>query len=182
MSAPLVYFNIIPIVVEGAQTIDSDELKKKVQLKKSISLLNSITIIVGTIIGSGIFVSPTGIIKNVRSVGASLIIWALCGVFSLFGAYSYAELGTLIPKSGGDYIYVYEAFGSFIGFLRLWVEVMVIKPTSVAAIAIIFGQYVVQPIFPDCEQSYTLIRLLAAVCISKFRSLIETCYFNMHRR
>ncbi|KAH8872800.1 Large neutral amino acids transporter small subunit 2 [Schistosoma japonicum] len=107
-----------------------------VQLKKTIGLASSVTLIVGSMIGSGIFVSPTGIMENVRSIGASLIIWVACGLFSMLGAYCYAELGTMIHRSGGDYIYVYEAFGPFLGFLRLWSEVVVARPASVAIIFI----------------------------------------------
>ncbi|KAH8872799.1 Large neutral amino acids transporter small subunit 2 [Schistosoma japonicum] len=136
-----------------------------VQLKKTIGLASSVTLIVGSMIGSGIFVSPTGIMENVRSIGASLIIWVACGLFSMLGAYCYAELGTMIHRSGGDYIYVYEAFGPFLGFLRLWSEVVVARPASVAIMSITFAKYIAQPIFPDCDQPEIAIRLLAAVCI-----------------
>ncbi|CAH8527571.1 unnamed protein product [Schistosoma turkestanicum] len=136
-----------------------------VQLKKTIGLASSITIIVGSVIGSGIFVSPTGIIENVHSIGASLIIWVACGIFSMLGAYCYAELGTMIHRSGGDYIYIYEAFGPLLGFLRLWSEVVVARPASVAIMAITFGKYIAQPIFPDCNQPEIAIRFLAAICI-----------------
>ncbi|VDP44902.1 unnamed protein product [Schistosoma curassoni] len=111
-----------------------------VKLERSIGFVTSITILVGSMIGSGIFVSPTGILRNVRSIGATLIIWVACGVFSMLGAYCYAELGTIIERSGGDYIYVYEAFGPFIGFLRLWMEVMVVRPATVAIVALAFGE------------------------------------------
>ncbi|CAH8598756.1 unnamed protein product [Schistosoma haematobium] len=137
-----------------------------VKLKRSIGIVTSITIIVGSMIGSGIFVSPTGILLNVRSIGASLIIWVACGIFSMLGAYCYAELGTIIERSGGDYIYVYEAFGSFIGFLRLWMEVMVVRPVAIAIVALTFGEYVVVPLYPDCPLPFTLIRILAVLCIT----------------
>ncbi|CAI2731067.1 unnamed protein product [Schistosoma spindalis] len=127
-----------------------------VKMKRSIGVGTSITIIVGSMIGSGIFVSPTGILLNVRSIGASLIIWVACGIFSMLGAYCYAELGTIIERSGGDYIYVYEAFGSFIGFLRLWVEVMVVRPATIAIVALTFGE--IQDIF-------TLAKLAALIMI-----------------
>lgn len=145
-----------------------------VKMEKTIGLVSSITIIIGSIIGSGIFVSPTGILENMQSFGASLIIWIGCGIFSLLGAYCYAELGTMIQRSGGDYAYVLEAFGSFMGFLRLWIEVMVARPATMAVIAMTFAKYILQPIFPDCPQSNAVVRCLAAVCISKQIQLTRT--------
>ncbi|KAF6777889.1 hypothetical protein AHF37_03067 [Paragonimus kellicotti] len=136
-----------------------------VKMKKTIGLVNSITIIIGSMIGSGIFVSPTGIVENVHSFGASIVIWVGCGLFSMLGAYCYAELGTLIHRSGGDYAYHLEAFGPFMGFLRLWIEVMVARPATMAVIGMTFAKYILQPAFPDCEQPETVLRCLSAVCL-----------------
>ncbi|XP_041370974.1 Y+L amino acid transporter 2-like isoform X2 [Gigantopelta aegis] len=136
-----------------------------VNLKPKISLLNGITVIVGSIIGSGIFVSPRGVLENSGSVGMSLIVWFMCGVFSMVGSYCYSELGTMIPTSGADYAYIMYAFGSFVAFLRLWIECVIVRPCTNAIVALTFAYYVIEPLFPDCEQPGIAVRLLAAICV-----------------
>lgn len=112
---------------------------EKVRMKKELGLLEGVAIILGIICGSGItlhflrfclllsisiiagiFISPKGIIQEVDSIGFSLVVWVLCGLLSMIGALCYAELGTMIPKSGGDYAYINEAFGPRFSFLYLW--------------------------------------------------------------
>ncbi|XP_023149956.1 large neutral amino acids transporter small subunit 2 isoform X1 [Amphiprion ocellaris] len=136
-----------------------------VALKKQIGLVSACGIIVGNIIGSGIFVSPKGVLENASSVGVAIIVWVTTGVITAIGALCYAELGVTIPKSGGDYSYVKDIFGGLAGFLRLWIAVLVIYPTNQAVIALTFSNYVLHPLFPTCLPPIIGLRLLAAVCL-----------------
>uniref|UniRef100_H3APS3 Solute carrier family 7 member 10 n=1 Tax=Latimeria chalumnae TaxID=7897 RepID=H3APS3_LATCH len=119
----------------------------------------------GNIIGSGIFISPKGVLEHSGSVGLALIIWVLGGGITILGSLCYAELGVAIPKSGGDYSYVTEVFGGLAGFLLLWSAVLIMYPTSLAVIALTFSNYVLQPVFPDCIPSYHASRVLSTVCL-----------------
>ncbi|GBP91791.1 Putative L-type amino acid transporter 1-like protein IMAA [Eumeta japonica] len=105
------------------------------------------------------------------SVGASLLIWLACGLLSTLGALCYAELGTSITRSGGDYAYIYTAFGPLPAFLRIWIAFLIIRPTTQAIVALTFGHYVIKPFFPECPPPQDSVKLLAAVCLCKY--LIE---------
>ena len=111
---------------------------------KSITYLNGISLVVGLIIGSGIFSSPSQVTTNAGSPGATLIVWAIAGVLAWTGAASFAELGGAIPLNGGAQVYLTKIFGDIAGFLFAWCAVLVLKPGSAAIIAIIFGEYVVR--------------------------------------
>ncbi|KAK1138117.1 hypothetical protein K0M31_002602 [Melipona bicolor] len=134
-----------------------------VKLKKELGLLDGVAIIVGIIVGAGIFVSPKGVLENSGSVGQALIVWIFSGVLSLIGALCYAELGTMIPKSGGDYAYINDAFGPLPAFLYLYVALFILVPTGNAITALTFAQYILQPVWHGCIPPYAAVRLLAAV-------------------
>ncbi|KAI6229397.1 hypothetical protein M3Y95_00526800 [Aphelenchoides besseyi] len=133
-----------------------------VGLTPTITLFGGVMIIVGCIIGSGIFISPKGVHENTQSVGWSLVIWVVCGLFSAIGAYCYAELGTFIRSSGGDYAYVLEAFGPLMGFLRMWIECIIVRPCTITTVAMTFANYILQPLYPYCPLPFPVPQLLAA--------------------
>ncbi|CAG9566757.1 unnamed protein product [Danaus chrysippus] len=145
-----------------------------VRMKKELSLLNGVAIIVGVIVGSGIFVSPSHALQRAGSKGMSLIIWVLSGLLSMIGALCYAELGTMIPKSGGDYAYIAEAFGDLPAFLYLWVALFILVPTGNAITALTFAQYILKPFWPVCEPPSDAVILVAAIVTCFLTAL--NCY------
>ncbi|KAH6642747.1 large neutral amino acids transporter small subunit 2 [Boeremia exigua] len=113
---------------------------------KSLTFVNGLSLVIGLIIGSGIFSSPSQVNKNAGSPAASLLVWATAGVLAWTGAASYAELGGAIPLNGGAQVYLSKIFGEWAGFLFTWCAVTVLKPGSAAIIAIIFGEYLVRAV------------------------------------
>ncbi|XP_022081513.1 Y+L amino acid transporter 2-like [Acanthaster planci] len=93
----------------------------------------------------------------------TLVVWVLAGIISLLGALCFAELGTMLPSSGGFYFYLRAIYGEFVAFLYLWVSLVMQAPASCAVVAITFGRYAVQPFFPsaDCGPPMAAIQLLA---------------------
>lgn len=111
---------------------------------KTLTYLNGLSLIVGLIIGSGIFSSPSQVNANAGSPGAAIIVWVVAGILAWTGAASYAELGGAIPLNGGPQVYLSKIFGELAGFLFTWVAVLVLKPGSAAIISIIMGEYLVR--------------------------------------
>jgi solute carrier family 7 L-type amino acid transporter-like protein len=95
----------------------------------------------------------------------ALLVWISSGIFSMIGAYCYAELGTIIKRTGADYAYIMVTFGPFLAFIRLWVECIIVRPCSQAIVALTFSIYATKPFFPECEPPDEAVRILAAVCI-----------------
>ena len=103
--------------------------KVEVRIQRNLGMWSGIAIIVGTIIGSGIWVTPGSIMNYSESVGIFLVQWAVCGVLSALGAMCYIELACVVPLSGGETVYLKEAFGDFVSFIFSWLRAVVLGPT-----------------------------------------------------
>src|ERR1700751_5816733 len=102
------------------------------QLARDLGVSHATAIVVGTIIGSGIFLVPSEMMQAVGSARLVYLAWFVGGLLSFFGALTYAELGAMKPEAGGEYIYVRDAYGPLGGFLYAWTTVLISKPASIA--------------------------------------------------
>ncbi|KAK3600937.1 hypothetical protein CHS0354_004146 [Potamilus streckersoni] len=166
---------------EMSDTVDGvdDEVRidykstDQVRLKRNIGFISGSSFIVGSIIGSGIFISPKGVLREAQSVGFSMVVWAVGGLLSLLGALTYAELGTLIPKSGAEYPYLFEAMHPIVAYLFAWTKVVVTQPSSLAIVCLTFAEYVAT--FMDyCGSPQIPVKLIAALVILTI--CIINCY------
>nr|XP_036882474.1 b(0,+)-type amino acid transporter 1-like [Manis javanica] len=136
------------------------------RLRREIGLWSAVSLIAGCMIGSGIFMSPQGVLVYMGSPGASLVVWAVCGLLAMLGALCYAELGALIPESGGEYAYILRIFGSLPAFLVIYTFVLVGRPAAIAAVSLSFAEYAVAPFFPSCSSlPQAVLKSVAAICI-----------------
>jgi APA family basic amino acid/polyamine antiporter len=113
-------------------------------LRRQLGLSAVVAIVVGDMLGSGIFFTPGELAAVAQTPAQVYFFWALCGVITLCGALTLAELTTLLPHPGATYHIIREGYGPFWGFLKVWMEMWVSGPGSVAGVAIVFGEFLVQ--------------------------------------
>lgn len=111
------------------------------QLQKTIGLWSATTIVIGCIIGSGIFMKPATMAAQLGSPYLLIIVWIVAGIISLFGAMAFAELGTMFPETGGQYVYLRKTYGDFIAYLYGWGSIAVINTAAIAAISFVCAEY-----------------------------------------
>src|ERR1700761_7844694 len=120
------------------------------ELKRDLGAGAAVSIVIGTVIGSGIFLVPHDMILRVHSAGMVIFIFVFGGLLSLAGALSYAELAAALPEAGGEYVYLREAYGPLWGFLYSWTQMWVAKSGSIATLATGFFLYLAN-FFPILE-------------------------------
>lgn len=152
-------------------THSNGKIENKINLKKEINFFTACSIIIGNIVGSGIFITSKGVLENAGSPGVALIVWTFSGLLILMGAYCYTELGTLIQTGGGDYAYIKHSYGRLISFLYTYMIVFVIFPCITAIFGITVSMYVVRIFFKDCPAPELLIKLISALTITLLSAL-----------
>jgi basic amino acid/polyamine antiporter, APA family len=115
--------------------------KSHSSFKKSLNLVDSTAIVVGSMIGSGIFIVSADMSRTVGSPGWLLVAWLITGFMTVIGALSYGELASMMPKAGGQYVYLREAYNPLVGFLYGWTLFMVIQTGTIAAVAMAFAKF-----------------------------------------
>src|SRR5881398_3532213 len=108
---------------------------------RGLGLLDSTMIVAGSMIGSGIFIVSADIAREVGAPGWLLVVWLITGLLTVMAVLSYGELAAMMPKAGGQYVYLREAFSPLWGFLYGWTLFLVIQTGTIAAVAVGFARY-----------------------------------------
>ncbi len=125
------------MATEVAETVETKE-----GFIRGLGLLDSTMIVAGSMIGSGIFIVSADIARQVGSPGWLLVVWIVTGLLTMIGALSYGELAAMMPKAGGQYVYLREAYSPFWGFLYGWTLFLVIQTATIAAVAVGFAKFI----------------------------------------
>ena len=132
---------------DNASVVSDVERKAEGGLRREVGFLGCLSLVVGVMIGSGIFASPFVVFSKAHSAGMSLLVWVGSGVLCICAALCYAELGTAIKSSGGEKTYLSRSFGPLMGFLYSWTAILIVKPASLAGVSMAFSQYVCEPFY-----------------------------------
>jgi len=162
------------------------------QFKKELNLLHMVGMVVGGIIGSGIFISPREVVVDVQSYGMALLVWFFAGLLAMGGGLCYSELGTMIKKSGGEFAFLKTAYsfsnrtsrhrviGELVSFLFAWTNSLFGKPAASAIVLLTLGEYTIKAFQWYGEVSTTSTRLLAIFTLGKKVSVMLRVLCMLH--
>ena len=140
-----------------AQAKLSDEQRRRngVEMTQSLGLFSGTALVVGSMVGSGIYIVDSDIARGTNSPALFLAAWVITAVMTLIGALSYGELAAMMPKAGGQYVYLRESLGPLWGFLYGWTFFLVIQTGSIAAVCVAFGKFA-GVFFPSISSTHWL--------------------------
>ncbi|CAO3643889.1 unnamed protein product [Mucor fragilis] len=177
--------NSITSVESGVMTNDSSSVESDGPVVvPHMGLISSCNMIVGLIIGSGIFASPGPVTLKVGAVGSSLVVWAVGGILSMIGALCYAELGTMITRSGGEYQYLKASYGLCLGLTFSWSNLLLTNPIGTASIATVFAQYIMEMAYfnPDDPNGEDVVMPDYAIKLVSIACIWVVVFFNAFAR
>lgn len=117
------------------------EEQQSPHFRRELGLFDATMLVIGSMIGSGIFIVSADIAQTVGSAGYLLLVWAITGVMTMIAALSFGELASMMPKAGGQYVYLREAYNPLVGFLYGWTLFTVIQTGTIAAVAVAFAKF-----------------------------------------
>lgn len=156
-------------------------MSETAEFKREIKLFDAVMIVAGTMIGSGIFIVSADIARTVGSPGYLLLVWLLSGFITMVGALSYAELAGMMPKAGGQYVYLREAYNPLVSFLYGWTLFLVIQTGTIAAVGVAFARFT-GVLFPWFSETNVLLDLgflkVSSVQLLAILSIVLLTYIN----
>ncbi|XP_049451716.1 b(0,+)-type amino acid transporter 1 isoform X1 [Epinephelus fuscoguttatus] len=138
---------------------------QRLNLTREVGIIGAVSFIAGVSIGSGIFISPQFVMSASGSPGATFVIWTCCGLITMLAGLCYAELGTVIPESGGEFIYILQTVGKVVAFMFVISFVIVMKPAAGTGIALNFAECILAPFYSGCSPPQLVLKLVAAGAI-----------------
>eukprot|EP00112_Aurelia_sp_Birch-Aquarium-sp1_P007898 Seg1862.1 transcript_id=Seg1862.1/GoldUCD/mRNA.D3Y31 product="Glycoprotein-associated amino acid transporter b0,+AT1" protein_id=Seg1862.1/GoldUCD/D3Y31 len=117
------------------------------QLRRNLGCIHAFSYIVGHLFGSGIFISPSLVARETSNMGMAVVVWVVAAIPCLFGALCFCELATMLQKTGGEYIFIKEAFGDVAAFVTVWAQTFVIYPSGKAILAITIADHIIAPFY-----------------------------------
>jgi basic amino acid/polyamine antiporter, APA family len=149
--------------------------------KPSLRLFDATMIVAGSMIGSGIFIVSTDIVRNVGSAGWLIFVWVITGLMTVMAAVSYGEMSGMFPRAGGQYVFLREAFNPLAGFLYGWSSFTVIQTATIAAVGVAFSRFTAY-LIPEVGENVFLFSMgnfhISAAQILAICSILFLTYTN----
>ena len=151
------------------------------ELSKSLGFSHALAYVVGILLGSGIFISPGLVARQTNNMGIALVVWIISGAICLFGALCLCELASALRKTGGEYVFIKEAYGDIAGFCLIWAQTFIIFPTGLAVMAVTAGEYCVAPFHDTTDPTGIWIVKsvsMACLCVSLLINCTSTSFIG----
>ena len=158
-------------VIPSAETVEGKELRRK------IGPVYAIAYVIGILIGSGMFISPSLIARQTSNMGTALIVWIITAIPCIWGAFCLCELACMLQKAGGTYLYIFEAYGECAAFVFSWSKLIIIIPSGIAAVLVSAGQHIVEPFYDINTTTGAWLSKAIAICFI-IASFIINCFSN----